>query len=201
MVRARAAGLHNVFVTNGYESPEALDLVVPYLDAANVDVKAADDKFYRRICGARWEPVRDTVVELRKRGVWLELTTLIIPDLNDDRHALREMAEWIATSVGPETPWHLTRFEPAYKLSHLPATPASTLIDAAEVAREVGLRHVYIGNAPEVESADTFCARCGERLIGRQGFTVTEWHLAEGRCPRCKHALAGVGLEDSPVVV
>ena len=90
MVRARAAGLHNVFVTNGYESPEALDLVVPYLDAANVDVKAADDQFYRRICGARWEPVRDTVVELRKRGVWLELTTLIIPDLNDDRDALRD---------------------------------------------------------------------------------------------------------------
>jgi pyruvate formate lyase activating enzyme len=201
MVRARAAGLHNVFVTNGYESHEALDLVVPYLDAANVDVKAADDRFYRRICGARWEPVRDIVVELRERGIWLELTTLIIPDLNDDRDALREMAEWIGSAVGPETPWHLTRFEPAYKLSHLPATPASTLVDAAEVAREVGLRHVYVGNAPEVEAADTFCARCGERLIGRRGFSVTEWHLVEGRCPRCKHALAGVGLEDSPVVV
>jgi pyruvate formate lyase activating enzyme len=201
MVRARAAGLHNVFVTNGYESPEALDLVVPYLDAANVDVKSIDDRFYRRVCGARWEPVRDTVVELHKRGVWLELTTLIIPDLNDDRDNLREMAEWIAATVGPETPWHLTRFEPAYKLSHLPATPAAKLKDAAEIAREVGLRHVYIGNAPEVDEADTFCARCGERLIGREGFSVTEWYLVEGRCPRCKHALAGVGLEDSPVVV
>jgi len=201
MVRARAAGLHNVFVTNGYESPEALDLIVPYLDAANVDVKSIDDRFYRRICGARWEPVRDTIVELHKRGVWLELTTLIIPDLNDDRDNLREMAEWIAATVGPETPWHLTRFEPAYKLSHLPATPAATLKDAAEIAREVGLRHVYVGNAPEVDEADTFCARCGERLIGRERFSVTEWYLVEGRCPRCKHALAGVGLEDSPVVV
>jgi pyruvate formate lyase activating enzyme len=109
------AGLHNVFVTNGYETPEAIELVAPYLDAANVDLKAANDDFYRRICGARWEPVRDAVVEMRRRGIWLELTTLIIPGLNDDRDELRAMAEWIATAVGPETPWHLTRFQPAYR--------------------------------------------------------------------------------------
>jgi pyruvate formate lyase activating enzyme len=200
MVRAQAAGLHNVFVTNGYESPEALDLVVPYLNAANVDIKSADDKFYRRICGARWEPVRDTVVELRKRGVWVELTTLVIPSLNDNPKQLRAIAEWIEAAVGPETPWHVTRFGPSYKLEHLPPTPAATLAEAAEIGREAGLRHIYVGNAPEVEGADTFCARCGERLIGRRGFSVTEWYLVEGRCPRCKHALAGVGLEASPVV-
>jgi Pyruvate-formate lyase-activating enzyme len=199
MTRARAAGLRNVFVTNGYESPEALDLLVPNLDAANVDLKAASDDFYRHVCGALWEPVRDTIVAMRERGVWVELTTLIIPSLNDDPGDLRAMAEWIATAVGPQTPWHLTRFQPAYRLSGLAETPAATLVAAAEIAREVGLRHVYVGNAPEVEAAATICSGCGERLIGRSDFAVTEWHLVEGRCPRCKHSLAGVGLEDSPV--
>jgi pyruvate formate lyase activating enzyme len=199
MVRARAAGLHNLFVTNGYQTPEAIELVAPYLDAANVDLKAASDTFYRRVCGARWEPVRDTVVEMRRRGVWVELTTLIIPGLNDDRHELRSLAEWIATAVGPETPWHLTRFQPAYRLSKIPETPANTLVEAAEIAREVGLRHVYVGNAPEVEASTTSCARCGETLISRADFAVTGWRLVDGRCPRCKHALGGVGLEGSPV--
>lgn len=200
MVRARAAGLHNLFVTNGYETTEAIELVAPYLDAANVDLKAANDRFYRRVCGARWEPVRDSVVEMRRRGIWLELTTLVIPGLNDDRRELRAMAEWIAKAVGPETPWHLTRFQPAYRLGDLQPTPAATLVGAAEIAREVGLRHVYVGNAPEVEAATTFCARCGETLISRRDFAVTEWQLVEGRCPRCSHALAGVGLEDSPAL-
>jgi pyruvate formate lyase activating enzyme len=199
MERARAAGLHNIFVTNGYETPEAIELVAPYLDAANVDLKAGSDAFYRRVCGARWEPVRDAVIEMRRRGIWLELTTLIIPGLNDDMDELRSLAEWIETAVGPETPWHLTRFQPAYKLSALAETPNSTLVRAAEIARDSGLRHVYVGNAPEVEVSTTVCARCGERLIARSDFAVTEWHLIEGRCPRCKHSVAGVGLQDSPV--
>ena len=201
MVKARAAGLHNVFVSNGYQTPEAIDLVAPYLDAINIDLKAASDSFYRRICGARWEPVRDTILEMRRRGVWVELTTLIIPGLNDDRDELRAMAEWIETAVGPETPWHLTRFQPAYKMTKLPPTPASTLTDAAEIAREAGLRHVYVGNAPEVEVATTSCSRCGEPLIERADYGVIACSLHEGRCPRCKHALAGVGLEDCGVVV
>jgi pyruvate formate lyase activating enzyme len=201
MVRARAAGLHNVFVTNGYETPEAIELVAPYLDAANVDLKAGNDDFYRKVCGGRWEPVRETIVEMRRRDIWVELTTLIIPGLNDDRRELRALAEWIATAVGSETPWHLTRFHPAYRLSGVPPTPAATLVEAATIAREVGLRHVYIGNAPEVEDATTYCVRCGEVLIERSDFSVTRWRLSEGRCPRCKHALAGVGMKDSPVVV
>ncbi len=201
MVRARAAGLRNLFVTNGYETPEAIELVAPYLDAANVDLKAANDRFYRRVCGARWEPVRDSVIEMRRRGIWVELTTLLIPGLNDGRRELRAMAEWIATVVGPETPWHLTRFQPAYKLRELQPTPAATLVEAAKIGREVGLRHVYVGNAPEAEEATTSCTLCGERLIARADYAVTEWRLVEGRCPNCKLALAGVGLEDSPVVV
>jgi pyruvate formate lyase activating enzyme len=201
MALAHSAGLHNVFVTNGYETPEAIEPIAPYLDAANVDLKAANESFYHRVCGARWEPVRDSIVEMRRRGIWLELTTLVIPGLNDDPEELRSMAEWIGTAVGPETPWHLTRFQPAYHLADLPPTPAATLVKAAEIARQAGLRHVYIGNAPEVEQLTTTCARCGERLIARANFAVTEWRLVDGRCPRCKHALAGFGLEDSPVVV
>ncbi|HEX7491160.1 MAG TPA: AmmeMemoRadiSam system radical SAM enzyme [Candidatus Limnocylindrales bacterium] len=200
MVRARAAGLHNVFVTNGYETPEAIELVAPYLDAANVDLKAGNDDFYRHVCGGRWEPVRETIVEMRRRDIWVELTTLIVPGLNDDRRELRGLAEWIATAVGPETPWHLTRFQPAFRLGDVAETPARTLLEAAAIAREVGLRHVYIGNAPEVEDSTTCCVRCGEVLIGRSDFAVTKWRLSEGHCPRCKHALAGVGLSDSPVV-
>jgi pyruvate formate lyase activating enzyme len=200
MTRARRAGLHNVFVTNGYETPEAIALIAPYLDAANIDLKAANDAFYRRVCGARWEPVRDTIVEMRRRGIWVELTTLLIPGLNDDPGDLTATAEWIATTLGPETPWHVTRFQPAHRMATLPPTPVESLVLAAEIARRVGLKHVYVGNAPEVESASTWCARCGELLIARNDYTVTEWRLVEGRCPRCKHALAGVGLEDSPVL-
>lgn len=200
MVLARASGLRNLFVTNGYETPEAIELVAPYLDAANVDLKAANDRFYRRVCGARWEPVRDSVIEMRRRGIWLELTTLVIPGLNDDPQELRAMAEWIFKAVGPETPWHLTRFQPAYRLGELQPTPAATLVEAAKIGREVGLRHVYVGNAPEGEQATTSCALCGERLIARADYAVTEWRLTEGRCPRCERALAGVGLQDSPLV-
>jgi pyruvate formate lyase activating enzyme len=138
---------------------------------------------------------------MRRRGVWLELTTLLIPGLNDDRRELTAMAEWIGSALGPETPWHLNGFQPAYRMAEHPSTPNSTLLEAARIAREVGLRHVYVGNSPEAEAATTFCARCGEKLISRHDFAVTEWRLVEGRCPRCKHALAGVGLEDSPVVV
>ena len=201
MIRSRAAGLHNVFVTNGYETTEALDLVAPYLDAANVDLKSANDAFYRRVCGARWEPVRDSIVDMRRRGIWVELTTLIIPGLNDDPDEFRALAEWIATAVGPETPWHLSRFQPAYRLGGLEPTPSKTLVRAAQIAREAGLRHVYVGNAPEVEESTTSCIRCGEKLIARSDFAITEWHLVGGRCPRCKHALAGFGMENAPVVV
>ncbi len=199
MVRARDAGLRNVFVTNGYESIEAVDLLAPFLDAANVDLKAASNDFYRRVCGARWEPVQEAVLAMRDRGIWLELTTLIVPGMNDSTTDLTAMAEWIGGSLGPETPWHISRFQPAYKLLDVPPTPAETLVRAARIAREVGLRHVYVGNAPECEAADTHCARCGEPLIGRSAFAVTEWHLVDGRCPHCGHSLAGVGLQESPV--
>jgi pyruvate formate lyase activating enzyme len=109
------------------------------------------------------------------------------------------MAEWIEASLGPETPWHLTRFQPAYKLADLTPTPSATLCEASRIARETGLRHVYVGNAPECESADTHCYRCGELLVRRKAFSVLEWRLIDGHCPRCGHTLVGFGLEASPL--
>jgi pyruvate formate lyase activating enzyme len=200
MALARAAGLRNVFVTNGYETPEAIDLLARHLDAANVDLKAADDAFYRRVCGARWQPVRESVIEMRRRGIWLELTTLLIPGLNDAPAGLRTMAEWIASEVGPETPWHVTRFQPAYRLVGTAPTPAGILVEAARIGAEAGLRHVYVGNAPEVEVADTRCASCRESLISRGAYSVTGWRLVGGRCPRCGYQLAGVGLAAAPAL-
>jgi pyruvate formate lyase activating enzyme len=192
MVLARDAGLRNVFVTNGYQTPEAVDLVAPLLDAANVDIKGATDRFYRRVAGARWEPVRQSVEEMKRRGIWVELTTLVIPGLNDDPAGLDSIAAWIAGSLGDETPWHLTRFQSAYKLDDLPETPAATLAEAYRIARDVGLRHVYVGNAPEVDVAATYCAGCGMELVARHEFAVTGWNLLRGRCPSCGRALAGV---------
>ena len=199
MVLAREAGLRNVFVTNGYQTPEAIELVAPLLDAANVDIKSASDMFYRRVSGARWEPVRDAVVEMKRRGIWLELTTLVIPGLNDDPGELTAIAEWIAGSIGDETPWHLTRFQPAYKLADLPETPAATLAEAYRIARGAGLRHVYVGNAPEVEVLTTSCTRCGTELVTRDEFRVIGRYLVDGRCPSCGHVPAGVGLEEVPL--
>jgi pyruvate formate lyase activating enzyme len=192
MVLAREAGLRNVFVTNGYQTTEAIDLVAPLLDAANVDVKGTTDQFYRRVAGARWEPVRESVEEMKRRGIWVELTTLVIPGLNDDPAGLEATADWIADSVGEETPWHLTRFQPAYKLTSTPETPARTLADAYRIARGAGLRHVYLGNVSEVEVADTYCAGCGSELLTRDEFAVTGAKLRDGRCPTCGHAAAGV---------
>ncbi len=199
MVRARAAGLRNVFVSNGYQTPEAIELVAPYLDAINVDLKAGRDSTYRRVCGARLEPLREAILELHRRGVWLEITTLVIPGVNDGLEELTGIAEWIATAVGPETPWHLSRFQPAHRMASVPPTPAVSLAAAAAAAREVGLRHVYVGNAPELGQEDTQCARCGQTLIERAGFGVVGWHLSGGQCPKCGHRLAGVGLGAAPV--
>ena len=129
---------------------------------------------------------------MKRRGIWLELTTLVIPGLNDDRGELVGLAEWIVSAVGPETPWHLTRFEPAFRLAGLQPTPAATLVEAAGIARAAGLRHVYVGNAPEVEVSSTTCAVCGEELITRGEFTVTGSWPVDGRCPACGYVLAGV---------
>lgn len=193
---ARSAGLANLIVTNGYETPETLDLLAPVIDAANVDLKSFDDAFYRRVCGARLAPILETLTGMRRRGIWVEVTTLIIPTLNDDPEMLAALACWIATEMGPETPWHVSRFYPTYKLDDLPPTPVATVARAVEIGRAAGLRHVYAGNVTGFDD-DTHCASCGATLIRRRGYWAAPARaLAGGRCTNCGHVLAGIGLAE-----
>jgi len=191
---AAEAGLANVLVTNGYQTPEALDLLGPTIAAANVDLKSFDDRFYRRICGARLAPILESLVGMRKRGIWVEVTTLVIPGLNDDPARLEALARWIVAELGPETPWHVSRFFPTYRLTDLDPTPSSTIERAVETGRGAGLRHVYSGNMHDGDE-DTRCAGCGETLIRRRGFSARPAPaLVDGGCATCGRALAGVGL-------
>jgi len=195
---ARAAGLLNVFVTDGYATPEAICLLAPTLDAANVDLKSFSDSFYRRRCGATLAPVLEALETYRRAGTWLEVTTLIIPGENDDPGELRELTAWIVAHLGPETPWHVSRFFPAFRMLDVPPTPIATLRRAVEIGREAGLLHVYLGNAPELGLEDTRCAGCDALLIERHGYRVFS-HLADdGSCPACGRILAGRELARGP---
>ncbi len=190
---AHRAGLRNLWISDGYATPEAVALLATVIDAANIDLKSLDDAFYRRRCGARLAPVLDAIVAMRMAGIWLELTTLVIPGHNDDPGELRAIAGWIAATLGPETPWHISRFHPAFRMRAVPSTPSATLRLAADIGHAAGLDHVYVGNAPELGLEDTTCPRCGTALIERAGYRVRT-HLVDGGCPGCGRALAGVGL-------
>jgi pyruvate formate lyase activating enzyme len=144
---AQKANLKNIFVSNGFISSEAIDLVVPYLDAANIDIKSFSDKFYQNICGGKLEPVLNTTTRLKKEKIWLEITTLIIPTLNDSFEEIRSIAKFIKKRLGAETPWHISPFVSSisWKLKHFPNTPEKTLRLAGEIGRKVGLKNVYVG--------------------------------------------------------
>ena len=186
----REAGLANVFVTNGYMTPEALRMIQPYLDAANVDLKAFRDETYKKICGARLEPVLDSIRLMRELGVWIEVTTLVVPGMNDGDEELTAIARFIA-SVNSEIPWHISRFHPDYKYTQAPATPVETLQKAATLAKEAGLKFIYIGNVWG-EAEATVCPRCGKVLIRRSGFAVEENRVKAGKCYSCGSPIPGV---------
>jgi pyruvate formate lyase activating enzyme len=187
---AREAGLANVFVTNGYMTAEALRLIQPYLDAANVDLKAFQEETYKKVCGARLGPVLDSIRLMRELGIWVEVTTLVVPGMNDGNEELAAIARFIA-SVSPEIPWHISRFHPDYKYTQTPATPIERLRKAAALAREAGLKFIYIGNVWG-ESEVTICPQCGKDLIRRSGFSVEENKIKGGKCSFCGSPIAGV---------
>jgi len=191
---AHARGIRNVFVTNGYMTPEALAMISPYLDAANVDLKAFNDEFYKNMCGARLENVKTTLKQMKTQGVWVEVTTLLIPGLNDDKEELEELAAFLADSLGAETPWHISRFHPCYKLRDRPSTPVQTLTDAREIGIRAGLRYVYTGNVPGETGANTFCWHCGKLLINRWGFQIHLNRIEKGQCPFCHTDIDGLTL-------
>lgn len=196
---AHERGIANVYVSNGFMTTEMLDLVTspdgpPLLDAANIDLKAFTDTFYRQQCGARLQPVLDSLVRMKQRGVWLEVTTLIIPGLNDSDGELREIAAFVHDELSADTPWHVSRFYPTYRLLDRPPTPVATLLRAREIGLEAGLQYVYTGNIPGQGGEDTVCPQCGATVIRRTGFAVRANRAAGGRCAECGAPIAGVGL-------
>ncbi len=188
---ATEAGLKNIFGTNGYMTPEALRMIQPYLHAANIDLKGFDDKRYRRIYGAKLQPVLDSICLTKKLGIWLEVTTLVIPGHNDSDEELRQMAHFLK-DVGPEIPWHLSAFFPAYRMLEAAPTDRKTLLRAWNIGKDAGLRYVYCGNLPGTYHEHTYCYQCGTTLIERMGFLVESNWLNRGRCPTCQTVIEGV---------
>jgi pyruvate formate lyase activating enzyme len=187
---ATPAGIRNVFVSNGYMTAEALDAIGSDLHAANVDLKGSD-AFYRELCGARQQPVLDAIRQMVDMGVWVEVTTLIIPGQNDDDQTLIEIAEFLA-GVDLDIPWHLSRFTPRYKLLDAPQTPVETLHRAAEIGYEAGLRYVYAGNVPGDNYEHTRCPQCDAVCVHRYGYYIRNLLRDGNRCPSCGHELAVV---------
>lgn len=191
---AHSNGLKNVFVTNGYMSTAALEMVAPFLDGANVDLKAFSEKFYKAYCGARLEPVCQTLKAMRKLGILVEVTTLIIPGLNDDPLELAQLAGFIAGELGPEVPWHISRFHPTYRLTDREPTPMETLTVAYDIGKQAGLHYVYMGNVPGEQGESTHCHQCGAMLIERRGFYVLGNRIKDDHCPECQTPVYGIGM-------
>jgi len=191
---ARKRGLRGVYVTNGYESPECWRAIRRHIDAANIDLKAYNKRFYTELCRAQsFEPVKESIIYAKKLGIWVEVTTLMIPGWNDDEGELSDEARFLA-SVDPEMPWHVTAFHPDYRLLDREPTPPETLVRAREIGRIAGIRHIYCGNVSAAYSdyETTSCASCGKALIRRTGFMVTENNVIGGKCRFCKAKTMGV---------
>ncbi|MBN1445817.1 MAG: AmmeMemoRadiSam system radical SAM enzyme [Candidatus Omnitrophica bacterium] len=187
---ARAAGLKNVFVTNGYMSREALEMISPYLDAANVDLKGGE-VFYKKLCGAKRPPVIENIGLMRELGIWVEVTTLLIPEYNDSKEQVREIAK-IIKNIDPAIPWHISRFFPVYKMSGHYPTPNGKIAAARDAGFKEGLRYVYTGNMPGDGGENTYCHSCKALLIRRFGYTISENHIKNGRCGSCGAEIDGV---------
>jgi pyruvate formate lyase activating enzyme len=189
---ARAAGLRNIFVTNGYMTGEALELLLPFLDAANIDLKSFSDDSYKEICGARLEPVKATLKRMKAGGVLVEVTTLVIPGLNDAPEELKALACFLAEDLGPDTPWHISRFHPTYRMTDRPATPVETLNRAREIGMAAGLRYVYVGNVPGSGGENTICPDCGNIVINRFHYRSRTNLIDTNRCAYCHQIIDGI---------
>jgi len=187
---AKEKNINNVFVSNGYSSPEAVKAIAPFLDAINIDLKG-DDDFYKKICGARLQPVLDTVKLMKDLGIWVEVTTLIIPSYNDSDKSLGEIADFIY-SVDDSVPWHVSQFYPTYKILDIPRTPIETIRRAREIGLKKGLKYVYEGNVPGEGGENTYCPDCNELLIERLGYEVVLDKIRKGLCPSCKNNIGGI---------
>ncbi len=191
---AKAEGIGNNFVTNGYMSREAIDTIRPYLDAANVDLKAFRKDTYRKMMKAQLDGVCDSIKYMKQAGIWVEVTTLIVPKMNDDPAELRDIANFLV-EAGRDIPWHISRFHPHYLYDDAPPTPVAILKKAYEIGRKAGLRYVYMGNMPSDPSENTHCYQCGKKLVSRSGFSLRENLITDkSSCPECKAEIDGIGM-------
>lgn len=198
-IACRERGIKSVAVTAGYFEPEPRAEFFRYMDAANVDLKAFTERFYWKLTGSHLQEILETLQYIRyETSVWLELTTLLIPGENDSVAEIEEMTQWVVENLGPDVPMHFTAFHPDWKMRDTPATPKSTLIMAREIAIKNGIRYAYTGNVHNVDGDTTFCHQCGQKLIERDWYTITAWHLRHnGACPQCGAICAGI-FEDQP---
>jgi len=187
---ARDADLKNIFVTNGFMTRQALETISPYLDACNVDLKSFSKEFYKSACRGRLQPVLDSISTMKELGIWVEVTTLIIPERNDDHEQLQQIAQFIA-GVSPDIPWHISRFHPDYQYGDTLSTPPETLRKAYSLGKEAGLQFVYIGNLPG-EEYDTLCPACQYPLIHRGNLFASKSSMKDSRCPKCDNTVPGV---------
>jgi pyruvate formate lyase activating enzyme len=188
---AKEQGIRNVFVSNGFMTEESATAMAEVIDGDNIDLKSFRDDFYRKVCKARLQPVLDNIQRLKRLGLWLEVTTLVIPGLNDSEEELTEIAQFIK-GVGPEIPWHVSAFYPTHQMLDRPRTPAATLLKARDIGLEAGLRYVYTGNIPGQGGENTYCYSCGELVIERLGYSIKGFILQDGKCPKCQAAIDGV---------
>jgi len=190
MKLAKKAGLKNNFVSNGFMTEESAKLVIPYLDANNIDIKGFSEEFYRENCGGSLKPVLEIAKLMKKSGVWVEITTLAIPNLSDSEEMFRGIAKFIYNELGSETPWHISQFSGAisWKLQDVPDTPVETLEKGYKIGKEIGLKYVYTGNVPGLPSENTICPKCGTIAINRMNYIIHR-HDKEGLCPKCDENL------------
>lgn len=190
MKLAKKRGIKNCWISNGYMSEQTLDLILPFLDAINVDLKFFDTKLYQKICGGKLDPILQNLKTLKRNNVWVEVTTLSIPTISDTDELFTQIATFIHDKLGIETPWHISAFSPAisYRLQEFPSTKISTLERAYEIGKKVGLKYVYIGNMPGHDGEHTYCPKCGTIAIKRTGFTTTRYDK-NGNCPSCSTSI------------
>jgi len=189
---AKERGIKNIWVTNGYINETPLLELAKSMDAANVDIKSFSEDLYSRLNAGGLRPVLNTLRLLKERGVWFEMTALIVPTYTDDMEMIKRLCHWIVETLGPDYPLHFSRFSPRYKLTHLPPTPIAFLEKARRVAMKRGLNYVYVGNIPPSNSNNTYCPSCGKMIVDRRGYRINAINIGDGKCLSCGQVIAGV---------
>ncbi|MBN2524590.1 MAG: AmmeMemoRadiSam system radical SAM enzyme [Bacteroidales bacterium] len=189
---AHQSGIKNVMVSNGYINQEPLKKLIPFLDAANIDLKSFSNDIYLKLNAGKLQPVLDTLIALKNNNVWVEITNLVVPSWTDDYDMIKRMCAWLVSNGFGEYPLHFSRFHPVFKLTQLPETPLHTLIKAREIALKEGCKYVYVGNVPGKGMENTICPNCNEIVVERRGYTILNYNIIDGKCSHCKTKINGV---------